>query len=174
MRPTFYFQKTICKSVFSSYMLRVYLIYVCSFDFFTSSVMECIELDPERDMSYFPLNCTLYGSLTMYRVFEEGQFPGDKTTLHISSEGRNYIDVFHLYRKHYYIRLDMHGFYERIIGHKMHVRALSISDVKEKNHIKRKKEPVVCRKHDGNEQFPRLLVHSSFHLLKAKIHLTQV
>lgn len=45
----------------------------------------------------------------------------------------------------------MHGFYARVIGDKTHVRALRISDVKEKNHIKRKKKPVVCGKHDGNE-----------------------
>lgn len=89
-------------------------------------------------ISLFP-NCTLYGSLTRYCIFEAGYFPGDKTTLHICSEGRNYIDVFHLYEKHYYVRLDMHDFYARIIGDKTHVRALSISDVGEKKHIKRKK-----------------------------------
>lgn len=88
----------------------------------------------------------------MYSIFEGGYFPGDKTTLHICSKGRNYIDVFHLYGRHYYVSLDMHVFYARIIGDKTRVRALSISDVKEKKkHIKRKKKPVFCGKHDGNE-----------------------
>lgn len=47
----------------------------------------------------------------------------------------------------------MDGFYARIIGDKTHVRAQSFSDVKEKKktHIKRKKKPVFCGKHDGNE-----------------------
>lgn len=40
----------------------------------------------------------------------------------------------------------MRGFYERIIGDKTHVRALSISDVKEKKSHQKKKETCSLRK----------------------------